>query len=163
MAKAEELVRKKRLRAGHRASTMRILGQDQPAITAKPLNVSKINQLKRSLEDKLHTLSVLDEEILGLMEGEAIEEEIVQADEIKECIYAAQSRLDYASLPVRPSTMDPPTADWPPTVAPPARDPPTNDPSARDPPAEDPSPTPDPPATRCTRKARVKLPKISLL
>ncbi len=114
MAEAEELVRKKRLRAGHRASTTRILGQVQPAITAEPLDVSKINQLKRSLEDKLRTLSVLDEEILGLMGEEAIEEEIGQADEIKERIYTARTRLDGVSL-----VADPTAGDSPPPTEPP--------------------------------------------
>ena len=55
MTEAEQLARKKRLRAGHRASTTRILGQVEPAIAADRLDVSKINQLKRSLEDKLQT------------------------------------------------------------------------------------------------------------
>ena len=84
MSEEEQLARKRRLRAGHRASTTRILGQVEPVITADPLDVSKINQLKRSLDDKLRSLSDLDQAILDLTPEESIEAEIVQADETKE-------------------------------------------------------------------------------
>ena len=147
LVEAEALARKKRLRAGHRASTTRILGQVQPAITAESLDVSKISQLKRSLEDKLQTLSVLDQEILELTAEEAIEEEIIQTNEIRERVYAAQSKLNSASVPTRPrraSTTDP------------------TGPPAREPSPEDPPPPPDPTTTRRTPEAKVKLPKISL-
>ena len=172
MTEPDELSRKKRLRAGHRASTTRILGQVQPSITSEPLDVAKINQLKRSLEEKLQSLGVLDEEILTLTPAESIEAGIVQADEIKERIYTALSRLDNARNPTpwtspSPSTRaDSPVVD-PPTVDPPAVDPQTVDSLALDPPAVDP-PTvdpPDPTAPRATlplRGAKVKLPKISL-
>ena len=66
MSEAEQLARKKRLRAGHRASTARILGQVEPAVNADPLDFPKISQLKRSLEDKLRTLGDLDQGILDL-------------------------------------------------------------------------------------------------
>ncbi len=39
------------------------MGQVQAAVTAEPLDVSKITQLKRSLEDKLRTLTALDQEV----------------------------------------------------------------------------------------------------
>ena len=65
-SKYEQLARKKKVRGGHRASATQILGQIEPAITAEPLDVSKINQLKRSLEDKLQSLSDLDQAILDL-------------------------------------------------------------------------------------------------
>ena len=55
-----ELAPKKRVRAGHRASTKRFLGQVDTAIAGVPLDVPKITQLKRSLEDKLKSLNILD-------------------------------------------------------------------------------------------------------
>ena len=184
MTEAEQLARKKSLRAGHRASTARILGQVEPAIAADPLDVSKINQLKRSLEDKLRmqSLSDLDQGILELTPEDSIETEIVQADEIRERLYAALSKLDLCLSPTIPHgrahTTDPPTTD-PPAVDPPATDPsttgpPAADPPATDPPAADPPAThppaadlpatdpPDPAASRTTRGPKVKLPKISL-
>ena len=93
---AVELASKKRVRAGHGASTTRFLGQVDAAITSVPLDVAKITQLKRSLEDKLTSLNTLDEGILTLTPEEAIEEEIVQDDEVREQIYTALSRLELA-------------------------------------------------------------------
>ena len=87
MSEVEQLTRKRRLRASqHRASTTRILGQVEPTIIADPLDVSKINELKRSLEDKLRSLSDLDQAILDFTPHpeDSIETEIVQADETKE-------------------------------------------------------------------------------
>ena len=72
-----ELAPKKRVRTGHTASTRRFLGQVDTAIAGVPLDVAKITQLKRSLEDKLKSLNILDEEILALTPEDAIEGEIV--------------------------------------------------------------------------------------
>ena len=102
MTEAEKLARKKKLRAGHRASTTRILGQVEPPIAAEPLDVSKINQLKRSLEDKLQSLSDLDQGILELTSEDLIETEIVQADEIRERLYAALMKLELCLSPTIP-------------------------------------------------------------
>ena len=99
MADAEQLARKKRVRGGHRAPTTQVLGQVQPSITTETPDIPKITQLKRSLEEKLHSLSTLDEEILLLTPEEEIEEEIVQADEIKERVYTALSRLELTLEP----------------------------------------------------------------
>ena len=70
------------------------MGQVGPTLAADPLDVSKINQLKRSLEDKLKSLSDLDEGILDLTPEDSIEAEIVHADEVKEDIFAASLKLD---------------------------------------------------------------------
>ena len=95
---AEQLARKK-LQAGYIGATTRILGQVGPALAADPLDVSKINQLKRSLEDNLKSLSDLDEGILDLTPEDSIEAEIVHADEVREDIFAALSKLDHALSP----------------------------------------------------------------
>ena len=110
------------------------MGQVEPAIAADPLDVSKINQLKRSLEEKLQSLSDLDQAILELTPEDSIETEIVQADEIRERLYAALSKLDLCLSP----TIPPGRAH----TTPPTTDPPTTDPTAVDPPATDP-PAPD--------------------
>ena len=103
-----ELAKKKKVRAGHRASTTRILGQINPAVETDPLDVPKITQLKRNLEDKLTSLMVLDDEILPLLDDEAIAE-IVQADEQ---VYVALSRLEVAvkctTAEHAPRRVDPP-------------------------------------------------------
>ena len=103
----------------------------------------------------LRSLTALDNEILPLLDEEAIEAEIVETDEIKEQVYAALPKLEVA--------LKPTTVERAPTHAAPAT----------------PEPTPKPPetprtrpgtegddsageATSTTRGARVKLPKISL-
>ena len=147
---AEQLARKRKLRAGHRASATRMLGQVEPSVIADPLDVSKINQLKRSLEDKLQTLSDLDEGILDLTPEDSVKAEIIQADEVKERLYAALSRLDNCLSPMVPPGR--------PHTSPPT-DPPSTDPPATDAPTVDP---PDPATSEPARGAKVKLPKISL-
>ena len=54
-----ELARKRKVRAGDQASTTRILGQIDPAVTTGPLEVPNIIQLRRSLKDKLTSLTAL--------------------------------------------------------------------------------------------------------
>ena len=144
-----ELVRKKKVRAGHRASTTRILGQIDPAVTTEPLEVPKITQLRRSLEDKLTSLTALDNEILPLLDKEAIEAEIVQADEIKEQVYAALSKLEVALKPGHTTTR---AASRAPTSTPETSR--TDSETAGDGSVDEATPT--------TRGARVRLPKISL-
>ena len=147
MSEVEQLARKRKVRGGHRASATRILGQIEPAITAEPLDVSKINQLKRSLEDKLQSVSELDQAILDLTPEDSLEEEIVQADEIKELLYTALSRLDHC---LKPTTS-------PGRIHTPA------DPLATGPSATRPSlPLTHSPDPGTARGAKVKLPKISL-
>ena len=86
--------------------------------------------------------------MLDLTPEESIEDEIVQADETKERLYAALSKFHHCwsflgcTPPTTPPVMDAPTAD----------------PLPRDPPAA------DHPGVELTanRRAKVKLPKISL-
>ena len=152
MSEEEQLTRKRRLRAGHRASTTRILGQVEPAITADPIDVSKIIQLKRSLEDKLRSLSDLDQAILDLTPEDSIETEIIQADEIKERLYSALTKLDHClSSPVLPH-MKAAAATHPPATHPSNAE---DEFHATDPPPSAVGPGP-------VQSVKVKLPKISL-
>ena len=149
-----ELARKRRVRAGQRASVTRILGLIEPCLAAVPVDVSKITQYKRSLEGKLQALTTLDEDILGLTDEDAIEAEIVQADETKEGIYQALSQLELALGPQAPRT--PPHT--PPT---PPADAPTDDPPGGEEPGE-----PHRDTTGEDRSsmggAKIRLPKITL-
>ena len=117
-----ELVKQKKIRAGHRASTTRILGQIDPCLAAVPFEASKVTQCKRSLESKLQALTTVDHEILDLTEDDGVEAEIVQADEVKESIYWTLSWLELAlTNPKSPSRLpdmpavrvpEPPTAKF---------------------------------------------------
>ena len=68
-------------------------------------NVKGLLQLKLSLNEKLSTLKQLDREILELVEDEAVEEEIEQADANKEKVYAATVNIDKHCTPVAVSRI----------------------------------------------------------
>ena len=93
-----------------------MLGQVQPTIDSDPLDIPKIRQLTRSLEEKLQALSKFDSDILDLTPEDDIEDEILQADEVKEQIYQALSQLEGALKPI----PHPPRARVDPTIADPA-------------------------------------------
>ncbi len=60
MSAAEELVRKKGVRGGHRGSATKMMGQlDSELATSSP-DPARILQLRRSLEEKIDTLKTLD-------------------------------------------------------------------------------------------------------
>ena len=92
---AEGLTKKKRIRAGHKASASRMLRQIEELLAADTqAHTSRLSQLKLSLQEKLDTLKILDGEILDLVEDDALVEEIKQADSFKEGIYAAMISIE---------------------------------------------------------------------
>ncbi|KAL5491384.1 hypothetical protein EMCRGX_G016664 [Ephydatia muelleri] len=101
---SEELTRKKKVRGGHRASAKRILGEVQTSISSEPPDIARIAQLQQSIENKLQTLAALDEEILALTEDDAVEEEIVSADQFKELLHIALSAIERVLKPDAPSS-----------------------------------------------------------
>ena len=123
------------------------------------MDVAKITQLRRSVEDKLKALNTLDDTILTLTPEEAIEEEIVQADEIRELIYTALSRLELALKPApapvttaaRIKKASNSSVSEKPKDTPPKHDSPPRDPAADESDGE-----------AHTKGAKVKLPKITL-
>ena len=90
-----------------------MLGQVQPTIDSDPLDIPKIRQLTRSLEEKLQALSKFDSDILDLTSEDDIEDEILQEDEVKEQIYQALSQLEGAlkPIPAPRARVDPTIAD----------------------------------------------------
>ena len=92
---AEGLARKKRIRAGHKASTTKLLTKLNELRTAPdPVDTSKLLRLKLSLEEKLDTLKTLDGEILDLTKENDLGNEIEQADSYKEEIYDAMIAIE---------------------------------------------------------------------
>ena len=89
---AEGLSRKRRVRGGHRASAKRIIVALYEAIeTTEDLEsvVTKLEQCRITLKEKLEILKRLDEEILELVEDGEVDDEIEQADTLKERIHVA--------------------------------------------------------------------------
>ena len=116
---SENLAKKKRIRAGHRASATRMLRQSDELLAVAPPDTVKLSQLKLSLEEKLGTLKQLDGEIVELTDEEHLIEEIEQADGFKEGIFAAMVRIEKqcAAPPTAPETpvTEPETARTAPT------------------------------------------------
>ena len=129
---AEGLARKKRIRAGHKASATRMLNRIDELLKAEEVDKAQLAQLKMSLTEKLETVKLLDGEILELTEEVDLDDEILQADTYKNNIYQAMVKLDKAAKDAAP----PPT-ETPPTPL-----------SARD--------------TSTTRDYRIKLPKLTI-
>ena len=108
----EELVKKKRVRAGHRASVSRMVKKAEELLAAEHPDATKLSQLKLSLKEKLEVLSRLDGEILYLVEEEeSITEEIEQSDGIKEGIYSILVRIDGLSKSKTPPPASPTPRD----------------------------------------------------
>lgn len=148
--------RKKRSRAGHRASTTRILDQATTAMGADPLDTGRLSLLKRMLDEKMETLRDLDSELADLVPEEELEAEIQHTDEYKEKVYDVLAKLDNALLTTATVTPHRDTTGGTPATAPPPADG-----------TADGTPTdrtrPSAPGATCSDpSARVKLPKITL-
>ena len=82
---AEELARKKRVRAGHESSATKTMTRVEEMLSSgESLDPSKLNQLRISLREKLEEIKVLDSEILSLVKDNEVDDEIAQADLYKE-------------------------------------------------------------------------------
>ena len=95
-----ELAKKKRVRAGHRASVSRMVKKAEELLAADHPNIIRLSQLRLSLKEKLDVLGQLDGEILNLVEEEkAVTDEIEQSDELKEGVYSILVRIDGPTTP----------------------------------------------------------------
>ena len=81
---ADSLARKRRVRGGHRGSVTRLLNNLRSALHMA--DVPKLKQMMGTLREKMDILAKLDGEILELVNSEDLEEEIEQADVIREDI-----------------------------------------------------------------------------
>ena len=92
---SEELPRKKRVRAGHKASATRNITRAEALLAEDDPDVSTLTQIKMSLREKLDTLRQLDSEIVNLLEDEAaVVDDIEQADTFKEGVYSTMIRIE---------------------------------------------------------------------
>ena len=95
-----ELTHKKRVRGGHRGSAKKMVGEPDELLEAledqEPLAVSaRLTQLKRSLEEKLEDITILDREIVALIDGEEeLTKERKEADAFKANIFRALVKID---------------------------------------------------------------------
>ena len=90
----EGLVRKKRIRAGHKASATRMLTNVNELLSTLEPGPSKLTQLKLSSQEELETLRQLDSEILDLTEEDHLVDKIEEANIFKEEIYTAITKIE---------------------------------------------------------------------
>ena len=90
----ETTARKKRVRAAHRGSVTRLLGQVDE--TLESVDTRRLKQLKESLIGKRDILLALDDELIELVNEEQVDTEVEQADLIKEKISFAVISIDDA-------------------------------------------------------------------
>ena len=105
---AEALAKKKRTRAGHKASATQTVNQIEDIVAApEEPDKTRLALLQLTLKEKLDTIKNLDAEIVYLIDDEtALTSEIEQADSYKETIFSALIKVD-TLLKVPPTT--PPT------------------------------------------------------
>ncbi|XP_064388661.1 uncharacterized protein LOC135336735 [Halichondria panicea] len=110
MTDTEVSTRKRRIRAGHKASATRTLGQLAVALGETHPNPDRLSLLQQTLEQKLETLKGLDTEIIELTPEETLDDEIQQADDYRERIYEALTRIKRAEPTATAPGIVPPTA-----------------------------------------------------
>lgn len=94
---AEVLAKKKRIRAGHKASATKTMGKIDDILGTDSLDASTLSLLKLTLQEKLETIRVLDSEIVELFDDEAsVTTEIEQNDGYRESIRSTLLKIDNA-------------------------------------------------------------------
>ena len=100
MSDAEKLTKLKRARGGHRRATRKLMNDVDVELAADrtEVDLERLSQLKRILEEKVNTLKTYDEEIIDLMEDEhEIGDDIEEADDYKSAAYAAIIKAENAA------------------------------------------------------------------
>ena len=153
MSSEETLARKKKIRAAHRTSATRLMGQAGALIEATPVNADELTLLQTNLSTKLTTLEALNAEIVELTPEGQLEEG--RADEYSENIQRTLLQIRKALKTLPPSIMPP--CDLPPPT-------PCHGSPSRDSPALHPLSDPDTSTAGggAVASSKVKLPKISL-
>ena len=104
---AEELAKKKPVRAGHKSSATRMIGNAEDLLKTAGSDILRLTQSSRSLKEKLDVLTTLDNEIVNLVDEGAVADEIEQADTFKEGIYSTMVKIEKYCAPPTDSPAPP--------------------------------------------------------
>ena len=97
MTETGGLSRKKEVRAAHQASVTRMIDQVQKMLSSEEgLNAAQLKQRKQALQAKTKLLNKLDEEIVEMVPEDELDEEVEQADLVRERIELAIIELNGA-------------------------------------------------------------------
>lgn len=121
-----ELARLKRVRAGHKGTATKWIGEVETLVTTvnggASLDRLRLSQLKRGLQDQLETLKKLNNEVIALVDDEtAIGEEIASSEDFKLTIYGAMfsiEQLEAKGATTTTSPLAPTTSPLAPTTSP---------------------------------------------
>ena len=108
---AEALARKKRIRAGHKASATKTIRQIEDILASEAPDKERLSLLRLTLNEKLETIKAIDSEIIELIkDDDALASEIEQADDYKESVFNALIKIDQLTkTPPSPTPGTPPT------------------------------------------------------
>ena len=104
---SEDLAHKKKVRAAHKTSATRLMGQADALIETTTINADELTLLQTNLSSKLTTLEALDAAIVELTPKDQLEEEIGGADEYSE-------KIQRTLLLIHKALKPPPSTDKPP-------------------------------------------------
>ena len=97
-----ELLRKKHINAVNSRCAVKMIRQTKHLLPAEYPDLSKLSQLKLSLNEELKVLKELDNKILCMFEEDKVAGEIEQSDRFKERLYTAMVRVKHALAPLNP-------------------------------------------------------------
>ena len=156
-AAAALLARKRKTRAGHRASATRLVNQATTVMGGEEVDTDQLSLIKQMLVEKVETERILDGEMADIVPDDELEAEIQGADEYKERLYGVLAKLKKALEAPSAAVVSPAP---PPSVRHPA---PVDRRERSDPSTTEPPVGPDTSVVAATPATdRVKLPKISL-
>ena len=93
---AEVLAKKKRIRAGHKASATKTIRQVEDILACETPDKERLSLLRLTLNEKLETIKTLDSEVIELIDDDTIlADEIEQANGYKESVFNALIRIDW--------------------------------------------------------------------
>ena len=106
---AEALAKKRRIRAGHKASATKSIRHIEEVLARDTPDKERLSLLRLTLSEKLEVVKALDSEVIELIDEEdALATEIEQADGYKETIYSALIKIDRATKSRSPVSTPPP-------------------------------------------------------
>ena len=95
----EDLKKKKKIRRGHKGYVTKTLERIQSLLDRfEPTVVNLLKTYRIALEEKLKILGSLDDEILGLLKEDQIEEEIEETGNFRESIHEMMVKIDEVLL-----------------------------------------------------------------
>ena len=101
----DELAKKKKVRGAHKASATKIIQQVNELVRSKHPNHTKLSCLKLTLKEKFETIKALDDEVIKLIDGNGIVEDIERADEFKETVFNSFLSIDRLMERLRPMSV----------------------------------------------------------